>query len=426
MAIDPICGMTVDEATALSTTRDNETFYFCSAGCQTKFETGGLVQLGGTAGAPHECCGGEAAAASETADARSAAYICPMCPGVASDKPASCPKCGMALERNHSFTGAASKTIYTCPMHPEIEQDTPGTCPICGMDLESKSITVDDEADPELAAMTLRFWVAAALTLPVFILAMAPMVGIPVAHWIGGDVSRWLQLALSTPVVLWCGWPFITRGAISLRTGNLNMFTLIAIGTGAAYLFSIFAMLFPQFIPDAFREGGAVPVYFEAAAMITALVLLGQVLELRARKQTSGAIRELMSLAPDTARVVRDGEEVVVPLEEVKVGDTLRIVPGEKIPVDGPVISGESSVDESMITGEPTPVKKAAGDAVTGGSVNQTGSFEMTAEKVGAGTTLSRIVEMVANAQRSRAPVQRACCIRLPASCLARCLRQQR
>ncbi|MCA9111472.1 MAG: copper-translocating P-type ATPase [Planctomycetaceae bacterium] len=275
------------------------------------------------------------------------------------------------------------------------------------MDLEPKSVSSEEEDDPELTSMTRRFWVAVVLTVPLFVLAMAPMVGLPVDHWIGREFSRWLQLALATPVVLWCGWPFLVRAVRSLQTGNLNMFTLIAMGTGAAYLFSLFAMLFPQFIPETFQQHGTIPVYFEAAAMITALVLLGQVLELRARKQTGGAIRELMSLASDTARVIRDGEEQVVPLEDVKVGDSIRIVPGDKIPVDGTILSGNSRVDESMITGEPVPVKKSTGDEVIGGTVNQTGSFEMRAEKVGSETTLARIVEMVAGAQRSRAPIQR-------------------
>jgi P-type Cu+ transporter len=422
MAIDPICGMTVDEASALSTTRDGQTFYFCCDGCRTKFERGesaGGPQLTmlevDRKPASHSCCHDDphdhtpSTHETSTATTRTARYVCPMCPGVESDTPGDCPKCGMALEPNPEFQAMqrSKKTIYTCPMHPEIEQDEPGSCPICGMDLEPKSVALEEEEDPELRSMTFRFWVALALTVPVFVLAMAPMVGIPIDHWIGGTVSRWIQLALTTPVVVWCGWPFFVRGARSLKTGHLNMFTLIALGTGAAYLYSLFALLFPQFIPDTFREHGQIAVYFEAAAVITTLVLLGQVLELRARKLTSGAIRELMSLAPDTARVLRDGHEQIVPLDQVHLGDTLRIVPGDKIPVDGTVTSGRSSVDESMITGEPVPVKKSHGDSVIGGTVNQTGSFEMRADKVGSETTLSRIVDMVARAQRSRAPIQR-------------------
>ncbi|MEZ6054492.1 MAG: heavy metal translocating P-type ATPase [Planctomycetaceae bacterium] len=404
MAIDPICGMTVDEKTAISTVRDGETFYFCCPNCLKKFEAAApsiqLVQIG----PGHASCHGSATI-EKPQPSSSAKYVCPMCPGVESPTPADCPKCGMSLERNPSFKAGA--TVYTCPMHPEIEQDHPGSCPICGMDLEPKSVSYEEEDDPELSSMTRRFWVAVVLTVPLFVLAMAPMVGVPVNDWIGHEFSRWLQLVLATPVVLWCGWPFLVRAVRSLQTGNLNMFTLIAMGTGAAYLFSLFAMLFPQFIPETFQQHGTIPVYFEAAAMITALVLLGQMLELRARKQTGGAIRELMSLAPDTARVIRDGEEQVVPLEDVKVGDSIRIVPGDKIPVDGTILSGNSHVDESMITGEPVPVKKSTGDEVIGGTVNQTGSFEMRAEKVGSETTLARIVEMVAGAQRSRAPIQR-------------------
>lgn len=337
-----------------------------------------------------------------------AAYICPMCPGVESDKPGACPKCGMALEPNPSAKKPAKKTIYTCPMHPEIEQDHPGTCPKCGMELEKKNVSAeeDDHEDDELRDMTLRFWVATALALPVFILAMGPMVGVPFNAWLGSSYA-WVQLVLSTPVVLWAGWPFFVRGGRSFLTGNLNMFTLIAVGTGAAYLYSLVGVLAPGVFPDALKHDGAVEVYFEAAAVITALVLLGQVLELRARKKTSGAIRALIALAPPTAHRVRDGKEEDVELDEVQSGDLLRVRPGEKIPVDGRVTEGESSVDESMLTGEPNPVKKQAGEEVIGGTVNGTGSFLMEAEKVGEDTVLSQIVDMVANAQRSRAPIQR-------------------
>lgn len=331
-----------------------------------------------------------------------------MCPGVESATPAACPRCGMALERNPAYREAASrKMVYTCPMHPEIEQDHPGACPICGMALEPRSILAGPEEDPELREMTRRLWVAVILTVPVLVLAMGPMLGLPVHHWIGMRLAQWLQCLLATPVVLWCGWPFLVRGANSLKTGHLNMFTLIGLGTGAAYLFSLWALFFPGWIPQTFDEHGAVPLYFEAAAVITALVLLGQVLELRARQQTSGAIQALLALTPDTARVVRNGEVVEIPLDEVQAGDRLKVVPGAKIPVDGIVLSGSSSVDESMLTGEPMPVEKAVGDAVVAGTVNQQGAFDFKAERVGAETTLSRIVALVAQAQRSRAPIQR-------------------
>lgn len=333
-------------------------------------------------------------------------YFCPMCPGVESDKPGNCPKCGMALEPAKPST-RKQKKIYTCPMHPEIEQDKPGTCPKCGMDLEPKYTDAEEEDDSELRSMTLRFWVALALSVPVFLLAMLPMMGVPVDEWLGTTVHTWLQLILSTPVVFWAGWPFFVRGFRSIVTWNYNMFTLIAIGTGAAYLYSLFAGLFPGLLPDDLKVHGRVEVYFEAAAVIITLVLLGQVLELRARRRTGSAIRELLSLAPPTARVVRNGEEQEVSLDEVQSGDVLRVKPGEKIPVDGKVTEGKSSIDESMITGEPVPVQKQSGDEVIGGTVNQTGSFLMEAEKVGEDTVLSQIVSMVADAQRSRAPIQR-------------------
>ena len=411
MAIDPICGMTVDENSSLTSTQNGETYYFCCEHCLSKFsgdrEDRELTTTGSHS-EPNACCHeAESTVDASAATTSKSKYICPMCPSVASDVPGDCPKCGMALERNPSYRSASEgQTIYICPMHAEIEQAHAGTCPICGMDLESKTVA-SDEDDHELTSMTRRFWVSVALAVPVFCLAMAPMIGIPIGRWIGALTSHWVQFVLATPVVWWCGWPFFVRGAKSLRTGHLNMFTLIAIGTGAAYSFSVFAMLLPASIPDAFREHGAIPVYFEAAAMIIALVLLGQVLELRARKQTSGAIRELMSLTPETARVVRGGEEQIVALSEVQRGDTLRIVPGDKVPVDGKVHEGSSRVDESMITGEPIPVQKVAGDAVIGGTVNQTGSFTMLTERVGDETMLARIVDMVANAQLSRAPIQR-------------------
>lgn len=414
MAIDPICGMTVEESTPWKTTRDEQTFYFCSEGCLKKFESQGasedappqLVTLG-EAPPKHDCCSGHHGNATEkkARPKSSAKYICPMCEGVESDTPGDCPKCGMALERNQP-AAPQTKTIYTCPMHPEVRQDHPGSCPKCGMDLEPATITSDeDEADPELTWMTIRFWVGTALTVPVVALAMLPMVGIELG--IPADVSRWIQLALATPVVLWCGWPFFVRGVKSFATMNLNMFTLISLGVTAAYLYSLVATLFPTLIPEAFRHGGEVPVYFEAAAMIVTLVLLGQVIELRARKKTGSAIRELINLAPPTARIVENGEEREVPLSEVQQGQELKVVPGDKIPVDGEVLSGSTTVDESMLTGEADPVRKEQGDNVIGGTVNQGGTLRIKATNVGEDTVLSQIVQMVGQAQRSRAPIQR-------------------
>ncbi len=399
MPIDPICGMQVDEGTDLTAERDGQTFYFCSEHCRHKFLATAEVDE------QHACCH-EDTPSSHDEHRKAAKYVCPMCEGVASDQPGNCPKCGMALEPAHPQR-RQQKTIYTCPMHPEIEEAGPGTCPKCGMELEPKYIDAEDEDDSELRSMTLRFWVGLALSVPVFLLAMLPMVGVPVDMWLGHPLHVWLQLVLCTPVVLWAGWPFFVRGVRSIVTWNLNMFTLIAIGTGAAYLFSLFAVLFPGLLPDDLKVNGHVEVYFEAAAVIITLVLLGQVLELRARRRTGSAIRELLSLAPPTARVVRDGDEQEVSLDEVQSGDILRVRPGEKIPVDGKLAEGKSSVDESMITGEPVPVQKHTGAQVIGGTVNQTGSFLMEAEKVGEDTVLSQIVNMVADAQRSRAPIQK-------------------
>ncbi len=360
MAIDPICGMTVDEKTARSAVRDGVTYYFCAEGCRRKF-TGDVDVL-----------------------------------------PLSVP-----AATRHSAPGRAD-VLYICPMHPEIEQVGPGSCPKCGMDLEPKTLQPDaGEDDHELRGMVRRFWVAAALTLPVFLISMLPMLGVPVDRWLGRTVEPWVQLFLATPVVLWAGWPFFERGFRSIVTGHLNMFTLIAIGTGAAYLYSVVAILFPAIIPHQFKHGGVVPIYFEAAAVIITLVLLGQLLELRARNRTGAAIRELLTLAPPVARVVRHGEEREVALDEVREGDVLRVRPGEKIPVDGQLSEGGSSIEESMITGEPMPVEKRVGDSVIGGTLNQTGSFLMVADKVGADTVLSRIIGMVADAQRSRAPIQK-------------------
>jgi P-type Cu+ transporter len=439
MKIDPICGMKVDETTALSAERDGETFWFCSEHCRKTF----LAQPAATRpreiaaqadhnAGEHSCCAtkesgqtedhehhghsrrpGDHSHARHHADdgvksSSAAKYYCPMCPGVGSDKPGDCPQCGMALERNPAWK-AEARVIYTCPMHPEIEQDQPGNCPKCGMALEPKTVTGEaEEDDSELRDMSRRFWIGGALTLPVFFLAMSHLVpALGDFEWISGPVARWTQFILSTPVVLWAGWPFFQRGWRSVVTRHLNMFTLIAMGVGAAYLFSAVAMLVPGIFPASYARHGQVDIYFEAAAVITVLVLLGQVLELRARKRTGGAIRALLTLAPRTARVVRNGEEHEAPLDSVKTGDHLRVRPGDKVPVDGTVVEGRSSVDESMITGEPIPVEKTTGDKVTGGTVNGTGSFIMEATRVGSDTLLSQIVDMVAQAQRSRAPIQR-------------------
>ena len=403
MAIDPICHMEVDEATALHAEKDGKTYYFCCEHCRQKFLSPPqpvLLGLGGlrTAGAREPASTG---AHEHSAPARS--YICPMCPGVSSDKPGPCPKCGMALEPAVPALPKRS-TIYTCPMHPEIQQDHPGTCPKCGMALEPKTVEAEED-DSELRDMTRRFWVAAVLAAVVFLLAMLPMIGVTLG--IPHHVSHWIQFILSTPVVLWAGWPFFECGWRSLVNRSLNMFTLIALGTGAAYLFSGFALLFPDRLPDAFRHEGMTQVYFEAAAVIIALVLLGQVLELRARRRTGSAIRELLALAPPSAIVVRNDIETEVALEEVHQGDTIRVRPGGKIPVDGTISEGQSTVDEAMITGEPMPVSKGPGDKVIGGTVNQTGSFLFRAEQVGQDTVLARIIHMVGEAQRSRAPIQK-------------------
>ena len=330
-------------------------------------------------------------------------WYCPMCPGAESDEPGACPKCGMALERNPAFANRTA-ALYTCPMHPEVRQDHPGVCPICGMALEPVQATLQDE-NGELRSMVLRFKVGLILGLPVLVLAMG-------AHFLGLDaipprVSAWIQFIVATPVVLWCGWPFFERGARSVIARNLNMFTLIALGTGTAYTFSVFALLFPGLLPHSFTHDGELPVYFEAASFIVVLVLLGQVLELRARAGTGEAIRALLGLAPKVAHRVEDGREHAVPLDLVRAGDVLRVKPGEKVPVDGKVLDGRSAVDESMLTGESVPITKEGDSKVVGGTLNGNGSLLMRAEKVGAETMLAQIVQMVSEAQRSRAPIQR-------------------
>ncbi len=360
-----------------------------------------------TPAAKHDCCGGHDHPQSDVKPSSGAKYFCPMCPGVESDKPGDCPKCGMALERNPAWKAAAA-TIYTCPMHPEIEQDHPGDCPICGMTLVPKAGTAAaEEDDGELRDMTRRMWISSVLALPVFIVAMLHIIpSMAHASWVVSDASRWMQFILSTPVVLWAGAPFFRRGWRSLITLHFNMWTLIMLGVGAAYAFSVVAMLAPSVFPESMQMHGKVGIYFEAAAVIIVLVLLGQVLELRARSRTGSAIKALLNLAPPTARQVADGGDKEVALDQVKVGDLLRVVPGDKVPVDGEVVEGHSNVEESMITGEPLPVEKKVGDKVTGGTVNGPGSFVMRAERVGSDTLLGQIVNMVAEAQRSRAPIQ--------------------
>ena len=331
-----------------------------------------------------------------------------MCPGVHSDKPGACPHCGMALEP--AMPGAATRTVYTCPMHPEIRQDHPGSCPICGMALEPMTIAAEEGPSEELRDMTRRFWGSLVFTLPLLAMAMGEMTPFwPKGGLWSAATDRWIQFALATPVLLWAGWPFFVRAWTSVLNRSLNMFTLIGMGTGVAYVYSTVAVLVPGVFPASFvGHGGHVGLYFEAAAVIVTLVLLGQVLELRARERTSGAIRALLDLAPKMARrIASDGSESDVPLDTVQVGDRLRVRPGEKVPVDGVVEDGASAIDESMMTGEPIPVEKHKGDRVTGATFNGTGSLVIRADKVGADTLLARIVQMVADAQRTRAPIQR-------------------
>lgn len=358
----------------------------------------------------HKCCHDSSHGAQHAAPPKTGkAYYCPMCPGVESDEPGSCPKCGMALERAHPV--ATSKTEWTCPMHPEVVRDAPGDCPICGMALEPRTVTAEEEENPELKDMSRRFWISLPLAAAVLFLVMGRMVP-GIGPWLDEvlphSTAMWLEFALATPVVLWGGWPFFVRGARSLKGWNLNMFTLIALGVGVAYIYSVVAAFFPQFFPLSMRSThGLVGVYFEAAAIITLLVLLGQVMELRARSRTGKAIRALLDLAPKTARRIdAHGVEHDVPLEMIEIGDRLRVRPGEKIPVDGVVIEGRSNVDESMLTGESVPVEKTAEATVIGATVNGNGTLIIEAQRVGNETLLARIVQMVADAQRSRAPIQ--------------------
>jgi len=394
---DPVCSMSVSDTSKFHCEHENQPYFFCSEHCLHKFRENPEQYLKGAPAEPRE-----------HKNRATTTYTCPMHPEVQQQGPGSCPKCGMALEPM-GVPVSTTKSVYTCPMHPEILQDHAGPCPKCGMALEPITISTEEE-NQELNDMSRRFRVCVVLALPVFVLSMvADLVpgGLPVG--LSMHAVQWIACVLATPVVLWGGWPFFLRGWNSILTWNLNMFTLIALGVSVAWSYSMVALLFPWLFPPVMKmHGGLVHVYFEAAAVITTLVLLGQVLELRARSQTNAAIKLLLGLAPNTARIVRgDGTEEDIPLEKVKPGDTLRVRPGEKIPVDGTVIGGESNVDESMVTGEPIPVAKLAGEKLIGATVNGTGSLLMRADKVGSETLLARIVAMVAEAQRSRAPIQK-------------------
>jgi P-type Cu+ transporter len=433
MERDPVCGMTVDPARAATqVVHADKTYYFCCAGCADEFRADPAKYLSANIASEmprdnvltqfsraHTAAAAPALAVSrenmhgiERPTVKSAAanaYVCPMDPEVREDYPGACPKCGMALEPSLPLA-PATRVEYTCPMHPQIVRPGPGSCPICGMALEPRTVIAEEAENPELVSMTRRFRASVALTIPVLALGMSDLIpGQPIQHLPSALAMGWIELALATPVVLWGGWPFFERGWASVLNRSLNMFTLIALGTGTAFLYSVVAVLVPQLFPTTFRgANGEVPVYFEAAAAITTLVLLGQVLELRARSRTSAAIRSLLRLSPKNARLVRaDGTELDVPLEHIQVGDMLRVRPGEKVPVDGVVTDGESSVDESLMTGEPIPVEKSANQRVIGGTINGTGTLVMRAERVGNETLLAQIVRMVSEAQRSRAPVQK-------------------
>ena len=410
--LDPVCGMFVDPQKARGSAEyQGKKYFFCSPGCAQRFQASPerylsaakpaspLVQSGVIAPAKTPAPPAKGSA-SQAVESPSAVYVCPMDPEVREPRPGPCPKCGMALE--------PEGVEYTCPMHPEIVRSVPGFCPICGMALEPRVSVSAQEDDSELRSMTRRFWAGVALTVPLLVLTMGGMAPRSPLHNLPAGAMEWLQLALATPVVLWGGWPFFQRGWNSLLTRHLNMFTLIAMGTGTAYVYSVLATLAPQLFPESLRgEGGRPGVYFEVSASIVTLVLLGQVLELRARRQTSSAIRSLLDLSPKTAhRVASDGSDQEIGLDQVRVGDRLRVRPGESVPADGTVEQGGSTVDESMITGESMPVEKFEGSKVIGGTVNQTGSFVMRAERLGAETLLAQIVRLVAQAQRSRAPIQ--------------------
>jgi len=427
---DPVCGMNVNPATAQYVHgHGGRNYYFCCAPCIEKFKLDPAKYLRGTTpvcpsglitlGTPrppvsadhHPLPQSEAQThASPRAPTESVAYVCPMCPEVREHKPGACPCCGMGLEAEVRV--APAPTEYTCPMHPEIVRPGPGACPICGMALEPRTVTASAtiEDNPELRNMTRRFWISLVFTAPLLAIAMAAMFWeMPLHRLLPGAALPWLEFALATPVVLWCGWPFFQRFWTSLVNRSPNMFTLIGMGTGVAYGYSVVATLGPQIFPKSLRGMAGYPdTYFEAAAAITTLVLLGQVMELRARSRTRAAIRALLDLSPRTARRLDpDGSEKDIPLEQVNPGDRLRVRPGEKIPVDGILLEGRSSIDESMITGESMPVEKSADSKVIGATINGTGSFVMRAERVGSETLLARIVQLVGQAQRSRAPIQR-------------------
>jgi Cu+-exporting ATPase len=425
---DPVCGMDVDPARAAGSYEyEGQKYYFCNPRCLEKFRVdpqkylsqpapvmarharGATQMVGITIGSPKPVPT-QLPASPKRSESSPQGYTCPMDPEVHQPTPGSCPKCGMALEPAAGL-GAVEKTKYVCPMHPEVVRDEPGSCPICGMALEAQTVTTVEESNPELALMTKRFWVCVVFTVPVLFLGMSSLIpSHPVQQTLSSRIIAFIQLALATPAVLWGGKPFFERGWASIVNRSLNMFTLIATGTGTAYLYSLIATLVPGIFPNSFRgPNGQVEVYFEAAATITTLVLLGQVLELRARSQTSSAIRALLGLTPRTARILRnDGTEEDVPLGRVKPGDLVRVRPGEKVPVDGVVIEGASSVDESMMTGEPVPMQKKRGDRVTGGTINgKRAGFVFRADRVGSETLLAQIVRQVSEAQRTRAPIQR-------------------
>ncbi len=400
---DPVCGMDVGKDSPHHIEHGGEKIYFCSEHCLTKFQENPSA---------YRATHGQLAKRDEPEDRAPPKeidlYTCPMHPEVKQAGPGSCPKCGMALEAE--TPAVPTGTQWTCPMHPEVLQDRPGSCPKCGMALEPKGEAEQEGENPELADMRRRFWVSLILTLPVFIMAMGDLIpGNPLARLVSKNVLVWIELLLATPVVFWGGWPFLVRGWQSVVSWNLNMFTLIGLGVAVAYLYSLIAAIFPEIFPASFRgKEGTVAVYFEAAAVITTLILLGQVLELKARGQTSSAIKALLGLAPKTARIIRDdGTEEDISLEHVQPGNKLRVRPGEKVPVDGIVIEGKSSIDESMVTGESMPVEKSEGDKLIGSTVNSTGTMIMEAKRVGAETLLAQIVHLVSEAQRSRAPIQK-------------------
>lgn len=406
---DPVCGMAAGPESAGGAYEYNgQTYYFCSTHCKQKFQADPerfLSKLSEAATQSSEIKRAPTPAVAPAAQT----YTCPMHPEIKQDKPGSCPKCGMALELM-TIAPPKEKIEYTCPMHPQIVRDAPGNCPICGMALEPRTVSLAEEENKELKDMRRRFWTSALLTLPALAIGMSELIpGAPLQRLIPPTITAWVQLLITTPVILWGGWPFFERLWQSILNRSPNMFTLIGLGVGVAYGYSLVATIFPNIFPHSFRgHGDSVPVYYEVAAVITTLVLLGQVLELKARSQTSAAIKSLLGLAPKTARrIAADSSEQDVPLDQVQVNDLLRVRPGEKVPVDGVVVEGLSSVDESMVTGEPIPVEKRTGDKVIGATVNGTGSLVMKAERVGAETLLSQIVQMVAEAQRSRAPIQK-------------------